>query len=159
MNTILALYPNNRGTGFACVEMPQSLLDHGIIRLYPLSSGRITKRLKKYIEFYRPKVVVMRENLDASLKSTRIHELIEEVKQCAKENEIDFHQYSRAQIKEVFEQFGASRKYEIARKIIEWFPELSDKAPRLRKAWQDEDYNMAVFDAISLAVAHEYIGE
>jgi hypothetical protein len=59
----------------------------------------------------------------------------------------------------VFEQFGAKSKYEIANKIIAWFPQLASRAPKIRKAWMDEDYNMGIFDALALAITHKYLTE
>lgn len=158
MKTILALYPNRRGTAFACVELPRELLDQGVINVGPLSFGREMRRLRKYVEFFQPDIVVMRDEGGAVL-SPRVTELIREVQELANEKGVDFTQYSREQIRHVFEQFGASTKYEIAKKIIEWLPQLSDSEPRIRKAWQDEQYHMSIFDAVSLAVTHEYLGD
>jgi len=159
MKTILAFYPNVKGIGFACVDMPQNLIDAGIISLKPFSHSKTVERLKKYIEFFRPKIVILRDESSVSKSSTRIQALICSVRDFTKEQQIPHFEYSREQIKQTFEQFEATRKYDIARKIIEWFPELADRTPKIRAKWMDEDYNMAIFDAISLAVTHEYLGE
>lgn len=159
MKTVLAFYPASKGIGFACVDIPQSLLDAGIISIKPFSHQKATERLKKYIEFFRPKIVILRDESSVCNSSTRIQALICAVRDFAKEQQIPRFEYSREQIRQTFEQFGATRKYDIALKITEWFPELADRTPKIRGKWRDEDYNMALFDAISLAVTHEYLGE
>jgi hypothetical protein len=62
-------------------------------------------------------------------------------------------------MRDVFEQFGAKSKYEIANKIVTWFPQLVSRAPKIRKPWMDEDYNMGIFDALALAITHKYLTE
>ncbi|MDG7002208.1 MAG: hypothetical protein JRN15_24175, partial [Nitrososphaerota archaeon] len=45
-------------------------------------------------------------------------------------------------------------KYQIASTIAQMFPELRLKLPPKRRPWQTEHYNIAIFDAISLALAY-----
>jgi hypothetical protein len=48
-------------------------------------------------------------------------------------------------------------KYEIARTIVKWLPQFKHQMPRFRKPWMAEDYNMGMFDALSLAITHFYV--
>ena len=70
---------------------------------------------------------------------------------------IPVYQYSREQVKDVFEIFGAKTKFERAHKIIETIPALASRAPKIRKPYMDEDYNMGVFDAVALVFVHQYL--
>lgn len=159
MNIILSLYPNSRGLGYACIELPQKLLDSGIVTVRPICNDRLLARIEKYMDFFKPKIIVVRDADALTPRGKRIKRLITAVIESAVERGIPIHQYSRDQMKEVFEQFGTSTKYEIAQKLIQWFPELADRAPGVRKPWMDEDYNMGVFDALALAVTHAYLTE
>lgn len=159
MSVILALYPNARGLGYACIEMPQRLLDYGVITVRPKSTEKLLPRIQKFIDFFQPRIVVIREDDGRRYKLNRLKKVVSAIESVAVERNITVHHYSREDIKQVFAQFGNTTKYEIALKIVEWFPELTHKTPKLRKAWMDEDYNMGIFDALSLAIAHAYTME
>ena len=154
---VLSLYPNARGIGYACVEMPQKLIDSGVLTVRPICNGEILDRVKKYIEFYKPQLIVVKDFDKSSFRSKRGIELVESLTAYATEIRVPVMRYTRRQIHEVFELFGAKSKYEIAQKIIIPFPQLAPRAPKLRKAWMAEDYYMGEFDAIALALTHEYL--
>jgi hypothetical protein len=42
---------------------------------------------------------------------------------------------------------------------VKWFEDLQPLSPKLRKAWESEDYNMGIFDAMALAVTHQNFTE
>ena len=60
--------------------------------------------------------------------------------------------YSRDQIRDVFEQFGAVTKYEISKVLLTEFKKLELREPKKRKTWESESHNMPIFDALSLAL-------
>lgn len=158
--TILSLYPNARGIGYACVELPQNLKETGIISIRAISNEKILERITKFIDFFNPKVIVLRDyGQGSSRQERRSIELIETLTAYARQVKLSVHLYSREQIKDVFEQFDASTKYQIALKLISWFPHLQSHAPRIRKPWMAESYHMSEFDALSLAVTHQYLTE
>jgi Holliday junction resolvasome RuvABC endonuclease subunit len=118
------------------------------------------ERITKFVEFYTPTIIVVKDyNSSYSRHSKRVAELVESIAKHAGEVKIPVYRYSRQQVRDVFEQFGAKSKYEIAQKIIYWFPQLASRAPKIRKAWTDEDYNMGIFDALALAITHKYLTE
>jgi Holliday junction resolvasome RuvABC endonuclease subunit len=159
-SVILSLYPNSRGMGYVCVEWPQKLLDSGVATVRPISNSKLLQRVEKFIEFFRPTILVVRDCEPAATRSAiRAQSLIESIAISAEKANVPVYRYSRKQIREVFEQFGVTTKYQIAQKILEWFPELKWRSPKLRKPWMDEDYNMGVFDALALAIAHKYLSE
>jgi len=159
MSLILALYPNSRGLGFACVEMPSRLVEFGIVTVRPVNNERIRGRIEKFIGFFKPEIVVIRDSETGTPRDRRIALLIEDVKKLGQATGVPVYSYSRQQVKDVFEVFGEKTKYGIAHKIIKWFPELEDHAPRIRRPWMDEDYYMGIFDALALAITHAYLTE
>jgi Holliday junction resolvasome RuvABC endonuclease subunit len=151
---VLALYANSRGLGYACIQVPHKLMESGVLNVTPLSNDKIALRVQRFIEFFKPNVVVIR---DGETSVPRIQELSDTITNLAAAQNIPVHQYSRQQVKDVFEIFGATTKYEIAHKIIEALPDLASRAPKIRKPYMDEDYNMGIFDAAALILTHEYL--
>lgn len=156
---VLAVYPNMRGFGFVCVDWPGMLIDSGVISVRPICNGKTLKQFIRYVSFYRPEVVILRGCEEDAKHTKRAVALLEQMAGHSKEMELQVHHYSRGQIKAVFEQFGARTKYEIAQKLIEAYPQLKSKMPKLRKRWMPEDYSMPIFDALSLVVTHKYLSE
>jgi hypothetical protein len=154
----MAIYPNLRGMGYACVEMPNKVLSFGIISPRPYNVGKLLKRVRKLLNFYAPSIIIIR---DANkVDSLRMRKLINEITECAVDVKTPIYQYSRNQVKQVFERFGVSTKQEIADYIIlEWLPELADHRPRARGLWEPEDYYMGVFDSLALIMTHEYLAD
>jgi hypothetical protein len=155
---ILSLYSNARGLGYVCLESPQNLKESGVLTIRPICNGRILERITKFVDFFKPKVIIVKDfENNYSRQNKRAVALAESIANYAKEVKVPVYRYTRQQIRDVFEQFGAKSKYEIAQKIISWFPQLEPRAPKIRKPWMAEDYHMGEFDAISLAVTHQYL--
>jgi hypothetical protein len=81
------------------------------------------------------------------------------IEEYAKEINVPVYRYTREQVRDVFEQFQAKTKYDIMKQLVAWYPELKWRAPKVREVWDDESANMAVFDAIALAITHKYLTE
>lgn len=158
-NVILSLYPNAKGLGYVCADMPHKLIDYGMITIRPFGSRRVLDRIEKFLDFFQPKLLVVRNCKSESDSRRKARKVTEKIVALAKEKKLPVYEYTREQIRFVFEQFSATSKYEIAMKIIEWFPELKDRSPKIRKVWMDEDYNMGIFDAFSLINTHQYLDE
>lgn len=152
---ILSLFPYARGVGYAFLQAPQNLLDSGVITIRPISNERILARINKFVAYHNPNVVVIRK-IDSihSKKSKNVEKTIEAIMGYAKSKKLSVHRYTREQIREAFEVYGAKNKYETAQQIVNWFPLLASRAPEVRMEWMDEDYNMCMFDAVALAITH-----
>jgi hypothetical protein len=111
---ILALYPNSVGIGYVCLQIPEKLLGYGVATAKPLSNSRLLKRTEKFIGYYRPKIIVLRET-GASKNSLRSDKLIEAITTLSGEMGIKVFRYTKQQIKDTFEVFGAHTKYEMVR--------------------------------------------
>jgi hypothetical protein len=156
MSVVLSLYPNVRGLGYACAEMPKKLIESGVVTVSPVNNGTVMERVRRFIEYYKPTIIFVRDPLPTH---KRIAKLAAKIEAHAEKEGMPVYRYSRQQITEVFGTFNAATKYEISQKIITWFPELAIRAPKMRKSYMNEDYNMGIFDAIALIVTHEYLTE
>jgi Holliday junction resolvasome RuvABC endonuclease subunit len=160
MRTILSLFPNTNGFGYACVGYPQKLLDFGVVTSRSLVNSTLQDRVEKLIEFNKPQVVVIRDCRAKGAKAGKqALELEQSITRFAINHKIPVYVYSRQQIRDVFEISGASTKFEIAQKIAESFPELASRVPKVRKIHKPEDHGMGFFDAIALAFTHHYLSE
>jgi len=156
--TILALFPNRWGIGYAIFNTPKDLVDFGIGYVQPVNNKRSIARVKKYLDYFKPDIVLIRNIPSSSIKKCkRTNKLISAISKIVQSEGLSIHQYSRSQIKDVFQQFDVSSKFEISKKIIEWFPYLESRAIPKRKKWMTENSNMGVFDAISLGITHFYL--
>ncbi|MGB5025963.1 MAG: hypothetical protein WBO44_11460 [Saprospiraceae bacterium] len=160
LKIICAIYPNSNGFGFVYMENARKLIDFGAVRINPISNRKVLKRIKKCFNYFRPTLVIA---LDPEGKSSRVgrrtRKLINKIIAFAESEKLPIVQYNRDQIRDVFEGFGKTTKYEIAQFLLSEFTELEPKRPRERKLWTSEDRNMGIFDALSLALAWLYINE
>jgi Holliday junction resolvasome RuvABC endonuclease subunit len=155
---ILALYPNAIGIGYACLQIPERLLDYGIATVKPMSNSKLLTRTEKFMDYYKPKIILLRET-GLSKNSGRTDKLIEAISTLSGEKDLPVYRYTKQQIKDVFEIFGAKSKFEMVERIVRMLPELGPRAPKQKKWYEKEDYNMVLFNAVSLAVTHTYLTE
>lgn len=156
--TVLALYPNTMGVGYAVFSSPEKLEAFGIGNVRPVDSKKSLRLIKKYITKYDPDVVVLRAKPKGTSKFlNRTKALIDSISElCEKEN-IELHKYSRKQIKHTFKQFKAYNKHEISEKLIKWYPKLKAYQYPKRKDWESENYSAGIFDCVSIATSFFYL--
>lgn len=157
---VLAFFPNPLGFGFAFMQNALNLKDYQMVKLRPVNNKATIKRIKEYIEYYEPDIVVVEDYLGKqSRKSQRIQKLIDCIIACAKDKNIEVRQYAREQIRFVFSEFKAKTKYEISKVITENIPELKKLIKPQRKLWESEPYAQGIFDAVSLGITHYFLTE
>jgi Holliday junction resolvasome RuvABC endonuclease subunit len=116
------------------------------------------KRIREVIDYYEPKVVVVEDFSGiGSRKSKRIQKLIALIEKYVEGSNLKVSKYSRNNIRFVFNTFGATSKYEIAKVITEYIQYQLITLPIKRKSHEPEHYSMNIFDAISLGVTHYYM--
>jgi hypothetical protein len=158
MNIVYAIYPNSNGFGFVYMENARKLIDFGAVRINPISNRKVLERIKKSFDYYRPTIVIVLDpDGNSSRTGYRIRKLIKKITLYAEEVKLPVAQYSRDQIRDVFEQFGVITKHEISQFLLTEFKELEPKRPRERRLWASEDRNMAIFDALSLGLTWFYL--
>lgn len=150
--TVLALHPNTNGVAYALFNNPDELVEYGVGSVRPINNTVSIKKIRKYLEYFKPSIVLVRGIEDRKHKSKRIEKLISSICIEAEKQNLEVHLFTRSQIKETFVQFNVFSKYQISKKIIEWFPPLVAFAYPKRKRWMTENHNAGLFDAISLAV-------
>lgn len=157
-NIVYAIYPNANGFGFVYMENARKLIEYGTVRINPISNRKILDRIKKSIDYFRPTILILTDpDGKSSRTGKRTCRLIQKIMQYADSEKLPVEQYSRDQIRDVFEGFGVYTKYEIAQFLLTEFKELEPKRPRERKLWVSEDRNMGIFDALSLALIWFYL--
>jgi len=155
--TILALYPNPQGFGYALMENAITVKDCQVVTIRPISNTTLLKRIKEYLEFFKPNLVVLEDYRGKqSRKSKRVQKLIDQISKEAKFKGIDVVRYSRAQIRFTFKQFNARNKHEISEAIVESIDELKQYLRPKRLFYKSEPYTMGIFDAVALGVTHYY---
>lgn len=157
---ILSIYPNTRGFGYMCIELPRTFIRYGVITSRPISNDDLLIRIKAFIEEFKPGIVILRNcNTPSGKLADRSQELVESILTGMKESDATFHIYTRQQIRDVFEILNAFTKQEIALKIAAEFPELKPYIPESRRPWNPEGYQMGIFDAMALIITHKYLTE
>lgn len=155
---VYAIYPNANGFGYVYMDGPRKLLDYGIIRMNPICNFRLLDKIKDSIEYFKPAVIILLDpEGNSSRTGNRIRKLIEKITGYAKQENLQVAQISRDQIRDVFENFGVITKYDISQWLLSEFKQLETRRPKERKLWTSEDRNMAVFDALSLAMTWYWI--
>jgi len=155
--TVLALYPNRYGIGYAVFDHPEELVEFGIGYVRPLNLKKSFKRVKGYISYYKPDVIIVRSTDSSKKVGKRNAQLIEKICKEARLQGLEVHSYTRTQIKDVFLQFQVKSKFQISQKLIEWYPKLKPYRFPKQKAWMGENHNTGIFDAVSLAMTYYYL--
>lgn len=153
---LISIFPNSNGVAFIILDEVGAILDYGNVSTRPVNNEKYFRKIKKIISYYLPKTLLVEDCCKYSRKSERVKDLINMICEYAK----DFtkvYKYSRKQVKETFEVFGARNKFEISRKISEVYTQLQNKLPEKRRTWEPENYYQGIFDAMSLVIAHQYL--
>lgn len=154
----LVLYPNTFGICYVMAENTNNIVDYGIKRIHPLTHRRYVQRIDALFEYAKPELVILRDHGEKQFSiSNRIKAVVQEIHTRAIGQDLQVHEYTRSQIREVFALFEVRSKYDIAEKLIEWYPFLKARRPHRRNAYKAEHYQMGVFDAFSLLITHNYL--
>ena len=68
--TVLTLYPNRFGVAYALFNSPTELIEYGIGNIQPVTNKKGVKKIKNYIEYYKPDIIITRNIND--LKNKKI---------------------------------------------------------------------------------------
>ena len=86
--TVLAIYPNSTGFGYAVMEDALTPLEAEVVRINPICNTKALKRIKEKIDFFEPSIIVLEDPEGKfSVKSLRVKKLIRSVLQHAKQKE------------------------------------------------------------------------
>ena len=73
--TIIALYPNGRGFGFALMANPKEPIDVRTLEVSSTSQKKYLKRVRNLLTYYHPSILVL-EDISHNQKSKRIEKLL-----------------------------------------------------------------------------------
>jgi hypothetical protein len=150
---ILAVDPMSRGVGFAVLEGQDHLIDWGIRTTGRADNAKSARVIDKLIDRFRPDVLVL-EDWDSagSRRCRRVETLLSQIA-ASEGRRVLVRLVSRREIRAIGHLPLTSTKHGRASLLAERFPELHPFLPPVRKPWMPEDDRMAIFDALSLAVA------
>ena len=159
--SVLALYFNTIGFGYAVFEGITLPVDWQVRRAKDSQDTGLSQQLRELLDQFDPTVIVIRKCLSNEQWpcSDRTRQRIRRVKALAKRRRIRVCDYSRADIRHCFSRYGATSKDEIARAIGEIVPDFQHLIPPMRRYWENEQYVMGVFDAISLIITFYWVDQ
>jgi Holliday junction resolvasome RuvABC endonuclease subunit len=137
--------------GFAVFEGPDELLDWGVKSFRRgINAVKVpaSQKVATLLSEFRPHVIVV-EKLPPRENSW----LMGTIMKLARKQHVPVRAISRTAVRKRFLGQGQS-KHNIAMVLSDRFPELTDRIPPKRKAWQSEDYRMSIFDAAALGLTH-----
>jgi hypothetical protein len=151
----LAIHPTTYGLGYALFEGAFRLLDWGTYRAKRDKNQNCFLFLGVLIRRYEPHVVLFEDRGPRERqRSERIRHFIRAATIYFRRYGITAKRVSRRRMQTFFEGQGATTKQEIAIRITELFPELSQDLPPKRKAWMPEHPRMGTFEALAIALTY-----
>ncbi|HYM60757.1 MAG TPA: hypothetical protein VEZ11_07680 [Thermoanaerobaculia bacterium] len=145
---LLAIDLTAKGFGFALLDARLGLLDWGFSSLLASDDDLFLERVSARIERGRPTALVLENFAPIKGRETALRRRDLAIA-LAGERKIGLCQVSQKIVQGIL---GPGTKAEIARVLVQRFPELQHRMPRERTRWSTEDERMHIFDALALAV-------
>jgi len=142
-----------RGFGFLIFENGKTVIDWGHASVFNHNPEIFEKRINTLIEYNQVESVL---SYSTHRRPIQIQNNICLLKKICKRHGVKVKFLTSKNVADVFEPFGAYTKYQRARLIVGYLPDLSYKLPPKRKPWQGEDMRMSIFDAACLALSYLY---
>jgi hypothetical protein len=150
---VLAIDPFSRGVGFAVLEGPDSLIDWGLKATRRAHNGDATRLIESLIKRFQPDTLVLEDwNAAGSRRCERVERLLDRIATNERKR-IHVQLVSPRLIRAIGPITRTNTKYGRACLLADRFPELRAFLPPVRKLWMPEDGRMAIFDALSFAIA------
>jgi hypothetical protein len=151
----LAVAPTARGFGYCSME-DQVLLECGHREVKGnknVKNAQSISKIEKLINQFLPDVLLLQDvNAPGCRRAPRIKALHREVAGLAKKRKCKVTLFSGAHLRIALLGDTKGTKYEMAEMLAQKFPaELAGKLPRKRRAWENEDGRMDMFEAVALA--------
>lgn len=150
---VLAIHFQSSGFAFVLFEGWLAPVDWGVYDARGVDKNALClNRIEALITLHTPDVLVLQDMSDnGTRRAGRIRELNEDAAELADQSGLLVRTYSRAQVIEHFEEFGAVTKRGIAETIVKHIPALNLYLPAPRRPWMSEDARMGIFDSAALA--------
>ncbi len=152
---ILAIAPSSRGFGYALVEGLNTLVDWEVKSVSGNKNAGTVAKVGELIAHYQPDVMVLEDTLVKPFRrAPRIRMLTKQLIRLGNCHKVKVALFSREKVRKAFFDDSKGTKHALAGILANKFPdELSFRLPPKRRPWMSEDYRMAIFDAVALALA------
>lgn len=127
-----------------CLFVGQRLTDWGTSRIAGLSPKVATRVMKRWLNNFRPDVVITEDLQGESRKGERSQSITAAVARVARDQE-DLLDVSIERVQ------AFANKYDEAEALAVEFPELELYLPKRRRLWDTESPRTIVFEAVALA--------
>jgi hypothetical protein len=156
---VLAIALTARGFGY-CVMENQLILESGNKGVEGNKNSQSVSKIEKLLKQFLPSVLVLQDvNAAGCRRAPRIKALHRQVIELATSRKIKVSLVSGKLLREMLLGDAKGTKHEMAEFLAEKFhAELAGKLPPKRRAWENEDGRMDMFDAVGLAVVFGMMG-
>lgn len=150
---ILSIDVTSRGFGYVVLETPEILIDWGVCQVRTEKRERSLVKVAALIHRFVPHVVVVEDTRhEKCRRGDHARGVIEVIANLAQTMDVPVDRVSTATVRGHYADLGETNKDDVARLIVDSFPELAPFLPKRRKVWMPEDERMAIFDAISMTL-------
>lgn len=150
---VLAVHPASRGFGYAVFESPRTLVDWGVKSTRRDKARQTLEKVTELLWLYGPEALIL-EDSSGSRRGLRVEQPLTSLKALALLKGVKPRAVSKGQVRNVFLEFHAQTREQIAIVLADRFPELAPWLPRHRKPYMSDDYRMAALDAAALAFTY-----
>jgi hypothetical protein len=149
---VLSVYCNSRGFGFVIFEGSLAPFDWGIcVRRGSKRGQLLLSRVESLLDRYEPDILVT-QDVSRNTRSGAALAMVTDLRAATEKRGIPVYTYSRRDVEDAFEPYGANNKQEIAELIARNIPAFERYVPPPRKPWMSEDARMGLFDAAALGL-------
>lgn len=157
---VLAIAPTARGFGYSIMEGPL-ILECGNKGAKGNKNLQAISKIEKLMKQFLPDVLVLQDvNAKGCHRAPRIKALHRQILELAARRRCKVRFFSGKMLRNVLLGRVKGTKHEIAEMLAQKYPvELAVKLPPKRRAWENEDGRMDIFDAVALAVVFRMMGK
>lgn len=154
-NLVLAVHPMAQGFAWIAYDGPFKPWAWRTVRVHGYRNDRFLSRIRTVLERHQPITLVLEAfEPEVSARSERTARLCRGIVAFAREMGIEVEVIRYSDVQDCFSHVGARTRHEIAEAIVRHTPVLSDYLPSKRRAWERENFHMAIFSAAALVIAH-----
>ena len=148
---VLSIVPFYRAFGYAVLD-GDALVDWGTNTVPVDDSVKALAKVEFFMTHYRPDVLSM-EDFSRSRRGPRIRTFIRDIIDLAPKHNIGVKLFSRGEVYQAFFSAAKGSKEALALLLAKRFPdELEPKLSPKRKAWENEDSHLNIFDAVAFGL-------
>lgn len=150
---VLAIEVRSRKIGYVAFEKNRTLIDWGARSFARTHRFAVPFVLAKLLQSLNPGLVLLSPaNKQNQQSAGSIRDFVRIARRVATSLSIQTKLVNKDFVRAHYLGTGRIDKYDIARRVVGYFPELAWHIPKKRKPWQGEPATQVVFDAATVAV-------